>query len=378
MRIKATQKGANAIFLFIAELNGFKDGKPLDKLRYGRECWLTNKFHDLDYDLEEDRKDTHENIWLARLYRELDNFYQLPPTSGAIVKQKIANGKAKFTNLDFNPDFEWTVPVELDASASMLQYLGVLLNDKRLCTMTNLLASELNDPWAILNIPRNAVKAVATPRLYGSSKASHELLKSKKIVLDLDQLQALNLEIATGALGLADQFKEFVINNVKPQEHMKVQIWNEEFEIECNRYRNVGEETLKYDIYDTDLNRIRQIHHTTTKRVPDLDQFRRYFVTLLIHNLDSQAGNYVMSCLMAKYGWGIDIHDAFICNPEAAEDVRTWYAEFLNKIWHDREIILANFFKSIGIGPEAQTKWNAVQSMVVPMDSFKCSLMALK
>jgi hypothetical protein len=222
-------------------------------------------------------------------------------------------------------------------------------------------------------------KHAATPLLYGSSKACHELWQAKKHKYTLDQVKAFNSELSNGALGLANAFKDFIITNVKPTAQMNVRIADECFTIECNRFRNVGEETKIYSIYDTDNDAIRTIHHTTTKRIPDLEQFRRYFMTLLVHNLDSQVGNAVMSKVMDKYGWGIDIHDAFIVNPEAAEDVRDWYSAELTQIHANRKSILANYFQSIGIGPEAQSKWNKLQDMVHPYTGdFTCQRMALK
>ena len=86
-----------------------------------------------------------------------------------------------------------------------------------------------------------------------------------------------------------------------------------------------------------------------------------------------------MSKCIDKYGWGIDIHDAFIINPEAAEDVRTWYCEFMDLIYTNSESILANYFASIGINASAQQAWNRLQSKVVPITTeFKCQPMALK
>ena len=164
----------------------------------------------------------------------------------------------------------------------MLQYIGALLGDKRLLTMTNCIGDTLSDPWAFEGMSRAMFKHAATPRLYGSSKPCYELWNDWNHEYTMDQVLAFNQELATGSLGLADAFKEFIINNVKPKEHMRVTIANEEFDIACNRYRNVGEETLLYDIYDTETASIRRMHHTRTKKVADLDQFRRYFVTLLI------------------------------------------------------------------------------------------------
>jgi hypothetical protein len=80
-----------------------------------------------------------------------------------------------------------------------------------------------------------------------------------------------------------------------------------------------------------------------------------------------------------KYNWIIDIHDAFIVCPEAADDVRTWYIEFMSMVHSRREEILANFFKSIGIGAESQAEWDRVKSLIQPMQGeFKPNKMALK
>ena len=254
MRHKATTKGATAIFLFIAELNGYKTGTEADKVNYGQQCWLSTKLHDHDYSKEDDRSEANENIWLQRLYNELDSYYQLSPTLGNIFKQRVLNGKQPFATIIANPDhnYEWTTPIELDASASMLQYIGILLNDRRLMSMTNLIGSTLSDPWAFAGIPRTMFKHAATPMLYGSSRACHELWQDKGHAYSLEQVRLFNEELTSGALGVANQFKEFIINNCKPTATMQLHVFDEQFTVECNRYRNVGEQTLRYDIYDTE------------------------------------------------------------------------------------------------------------------------------
>ena len=148
MRLRATQAGADAIFLFIAELNGFKSGTPADKLNFGHKCWVNSTLHDLSYNVnqewidainlsdlkpnkkarlikkeharaEADRKDAHENIWLQRLYLELDKFYQLDTHLGNIYKKRVADRKQPFTTIVLNPSstHRWETPIELDASA---------------------------------------------------------------------------------------------------------------------------------------------------------------------------------------------------------------------------------------------------------------------
>ena len=358
----------NAVALFIAELIGAKAPTEQLKTDAGYNAWINNELHDLDPNSENDRADFHENIWLQRLYAELDRAFQCTnkfSRKAYLIREPIA--------------INWTVPIEIDASASMLQWMGCLLADKRLLDMTNVIGDTLSDPWYFDGIPRKQFKAAATPLLYGSSQATHQLWKDGKFEYTQLQLQLFNNELSNGAFGLANQFKEFLINNVKPQANMQVQIHNEFIDIECNRHKHIGEETIAYDIYDSITDSIRTINHTTTKSVPDLEQFRRFFVTLCVHNLDSQAANYVAEKCFDKYGFVIDIHDAFIVSPMAAYDVRQWYKEKLLDVYTNRETILANFFKSIGIGAEAQMQWNTIKSMIQPLDGpFVPNDMALK
>lgn len=283
MKRIATAKGLNAILLFIAELNGFKKGTVEDKRNHGQQCYLTRTSHNLDYSTEEGRKEAHENIWLFRLYDELDRYFQLD-TMADLTKQWVLSGKRKWEWLEAqaSTNYYWIVPIELDASASMLAYIGALLGDERLLSMTNAHGTDLSDPWEFPGIPRTQFKHAATPMLYGSSKPCHDLWQAKGHKYTLEQVKAFNNELASGPLGLANAFKDFLITNCKPQAQMQVHIINEHFTIECNRFRNVGEKTNVYAIYDTDNNAIRTIHHTDTVRVPDLEQFRRYFPTLLI------------------------------------------------------------------------------------------------
>jgi len=223
------------------------------------------------------------------------------------------------------------------------------------------------------------LKKAATPMLYGSSQTCYQLWQNNGISYTADDIERYTREMADGPFGVANLLKEFIINNASPKAEMKVKIWNEEFDVSCNRFRNVGEKTKAYKIWDSIDERYNIVLHTDTKKVPDLQQFKRYFMTLLVHNLDSQVANTVIGKVMNKYGWGIPIHDAFIVSPAAAADVRRWYAEELEKIYNDRKQILAGFFKSIGITSAAQSQWEDLQKKIVPYEGeFKASHMALK
>lgn len=173
-----------------------------------------------------------------------------------------------------------------------------------------------------------------------------------------------NKEIAEGPFGIANMFKEFIINNCNPQADMDIIIGDEEFSISCNRYRNVGERTKAYKIWDSIDRKYNVVLRTETSQVPDLEQFRRFFVTLLIHNRDAAVMDNVCKKVMNKYGWGIPIHDAILISPAAAADTRKWYAEELEAMHRNREAILQGYFRSIGINASAQAEWERLQSKI--------------
>lgn len=374
-----------AVFLFIAELTGsFKagSGDVNAKIECGQTDYIKNNLHELDLNEEEDRKELHENMWLERLYAELDEYFRLPvaklvknPNSVTIMRHLAVHGENTYRT----DTYKWAVPIELDASASMLQYEGLLTGDKRLLDMTNVIGETLQDPWKLEGMSRMMLKKAATPMLYGSSQTCYQLWQDNGIKYTADDIERYTREMADGPFGVANLLKEFIINNANPKTNMKVRIWDEEFEVSCNRYRNVGEKTRAYKIWDSIDQQYNVVLHTDTKKVPDLKQFKRYFMTLLVHNLDSQVANKVIGKVMKKYGWGIPIHDAFIVSPAAAADTRKWYAEELEKIYENRNEILTNFFRSIGITSAAKQQWDDLQKKVVPFEgNFKASLMALK
>ena len=365
-----------AVFLFIAELTGSfvpGSGDVNAKIQCGQQDYTKNRFHDLDLDLESDRKELHENVWLDRIYAELDEYFGIdkPDTMLRYLVIDTANYR--------DSTYKWSVPIELDASASMLQYEGLLTGDKRLLDMTNVIGDTLQDPWKLEGMPRMMLKKAATPMLYGSSQSCHQLWQDNGIEYTAEDIERYTKEMADGPFGVANLLKEFIINNAAPKAEMKVRIWNEEFGVSCNRYRNIGEKTKAYKIWDTIDKKYNIVLHTDTKKIPDLEQFKRYFMTLLVHNLDSQVANTVIGKVMDKYDWGIPIHDAFIVSPAAAADVRKWYAEELTKIYEDREEILVNFFKSIGITSAATSQWRDLMAKVQPVEGeFVANPMALK
>ena len=192
--------------------------------------------------------------------------------------------------------------------------------------------------------------------------------KNDKLKYTAKDVALVIKELKTVAFGLANAFKDFIINNSNPTAEMEVRIHDDQFGVSCNKFKNVGEKLKAYKIWDSIDKDFNIILHTDTKKIPDLDKFRLYFVTLLVHNLDGQVMNYVADKITEKYGWGIPIHDAMVCSPAAADDVRTWYNEALLNIHNNRKKILRNFFKSIGISSLALDEWENLKSMVVPFE----------
>jgi len=337
--IRLGLKGLGNVFLFISELLGLKPETVEEKANMGRWAYEHRKLHKLDLSKQSDRDELHENIWLERIYDNLDIY------SGV---------KAN-----------WTVPIEIDMTACVLVIEGALLNDYRMWDETNAIKGDkLKDVWS-KGMPRKQFKFASTPLLYGSTQECTTLWRRKKIDYTLEQVKLHRKELAEGVLGLSNDLKDYIIDNVSPKPKMSVKIMDEEFTVYCNRYHNLGEYTKKYPLYDTASSSVLSVNHKHTKRIADLDQFRRYFVTLLVHNLDSQ----ILDKTVAKLEWSIPIYDAIIVMPNEADTAKEGMAKGIDEIRAKRESILRNFFDSIGIQKSLKNihQWIKLQQKVTPM-----------
>lgn len=336
---RLNKEGMNRVFLAIAELLGYKPNTLEEKAELGKLAYEDKLMLDLDLTNDNGRADAYANIWLERLYSNLD-----------IYEPVLGN---------------WDTPTELDQTASMLQIEGALLNHKPFLEMTNVIGNTLKDAWSFdkEGITRNQFKKAMTPLLYGSSQACSTLWTKAKLSWTVSQVNAFNTEITTGEMAVANLFKDFIIDNVKPKEEMLVKIWDEEFMIYPNRFKSVGDYTLKYDIYDSRMKSVRSIYHTHTKRVADLDQFRTYFVTLLVHNLDSQLAEFIE----ASTDWCLAIYDAFIVHPADAVQVEQAYCTWIKRLHSNREVILKDFFDSVGITTKSK-QWADLLRVIQPLE----------
>jgi hypothetical protein len=370
------QTECNAVFLFVAELTGSfisGSGNVDTKIGCGQQDYINNVFLELDLDCEEARKSLHENIWLERLYKELDQYFMLPVGSDDERLTAVMSGRYR------EDSYKWTVPIEIDATSSMCQIIGTLLNDKRLLEMTNVIGDTLEDAWKIEGVSRKKVKCAMTPKLYGSSQSVQSLWTKHHMTHTAEEISIINNELQTGAFGIANAFKDFVINNCTPKTDMDIKIGEDEFSVRCNKFRNVGENTKAYKIWDSLDKRYNIVLRMETSQVPDLEQFRLYTQTLLIHNLDSQIMDNVCNKVMNKYGWGIPVHDAILISPAAAADTRQWYAEELESIHKNRKSILQGYFRSIGITAATEAEWECLQGKIHNLEGeLVANHMALK
>ena len=397
-----------AVYLFVAELIGSKQKTMSLKSLEGKRCYEARELHLLDLvtkqliDQEKqkeenkradhDRKELHENIWLERLYDELDRYNEFKTSfyrsnfKYRILVQKLSRARAQssidsitasikeLTDSIQVTGFNWTVPIELDCTASMLQIQGALLNHLPFLEKTNCFGSELQDIWTVPGIGRKMFKDAATPMLYGSSQSVKALWVANKHTFTKEQLALANKELTKGTFSVAKLFKDFIIKNVKPKETMKVKIWGQEFTIKCNRYKHKGDYKVRYNIFDSASNKVKTIWHMHTQNIPDLEQFRRFFVTLLIHHLDSRVMDYICRFI----NWIIPIHDASIVSPIDAPEVRELYCGQIDKIHNERQIILSEYFESIGIDSGSAMDWKRVKDAIIPAIGFKCQAMAMK
>jgi hypothetical protein len=259
-------------------------------------------------------KELYEKIWLERLYKNLEN------------------------------PIRWNVPIELDSVASMVQIIGVLVNSHSFMEQTNLTYSgKLHDIWSIEGLNRKQVKACLQPTLYGSGATVEKLWRNGDISFTTEQVSIMLKALYSLLFKAGLDFRNFIMENVKPYSEMKVRIWNDTFSIRCNKFRWDKGEKRVYPIL-TERNKVSVI----TREVfltPDLEQFRRYFITLLIHNLDSQIADYICQHM----DWVLPNHDAFIVHPNDVEQCSSIYTKKLYKLYRNRKKILSDYFQSIGI-----------------------------
>ena len=340
------------IYLMIAELNGSDATTELDKISEGQRQYKQRLLPELDLDTEEGRKYLHELIWLERLYDSLD---------------KVFTYKCAL----------FDVPLEVDARMSINQFVGALTNDQRLLERTCVIGDKLQDPWFIEGVRRPSAKSVGTPVFYGSSQTARKLLRGAGIDIRPPEVKAINNEFRKGAFAVTKAFKNAVIgnyNNHAPS--IQLRIWNDTFNVECNKFKTIGTNVVTTVAWDTAANKARLSRTREPIKIPDYRAFKLYWATCLIHNLDSQVMNSIAEDIDE---WMLTIHDAVITAPGTAGRIRKEYACRLKDINVNRNTIISNFRDSIGaVGHKADVSFLKVFKLVQQADDVPFQPTAMK
>ena len=363
-RNKCTPKGLRNKYLFIAELVGFKSGSVESKVALGRESYINGVL----------TESAVENIWLTRLYEDLNNAFGVEFNS----LQDLIDSEEALINMS---NYKWQVPIEIDMSASVLGYIGLLLNHKPFLDRCNITQGNLSDAWGHPIITNRKQFKTIMRQCYGSQltpQAMWDDMNKGKTFDDPDymhynkhELEAFNKEMESGEIAVAIAFKDFIIDNCRMQPTMKLNVLGDKVTTYCNKFYNVGETTSIFDLYDTESNSIRRIHNTETKRVPDLKSFKRYSVTGLIHGLDGRVMDNTVDQVIDIYKWAKPIHDAIVLCCESADFAREVYANgtsdtqpSLKYIHTNRNKILSDYFTSLNIPASKVSEW---KTKVVPL-----------
>ena len=319
--VALTDDGMNHVYAFVAELNGEKClGQTfLDKVAKGKQLYA-DKYINTNAEL-------HERIWLERIYSNLDRY----------------DG----TN--------WNVAIEIDASSSMLQIMGALTNNHNYLKATNVIGDTYSDAYHVEGLPRKHVKIAMIPRLYGSSAEFTKLWDNEGLKYTKAYTNIMEEALTNGFYKAADTFKDYIIKSSKvhpaefPSLYSKriVQIFNEKLALVCNKVQEDMFASFNVPLFCgyNKFGKAETKMYTFSRAVyPNTSGMERVFVTLLIHNLDSQIANAV--CLkMSNYKDVVivPVHDAFITDPNYCTVIKETYRDELFKIYKNRKEILSKY-----------------------------------
>lgn len=327
-------------YLFIAELyHGFVSDIPT-KIQLGKDCYKERKLLDLDTTKEAGLDDLFENIWLERLYGELDSLHA-------------------------NRMHQVTTPLEVDFSSSNMAIIGLLLGYNKYVDSTKYM-------WDIKGLSKNHVKFAQTPYVFGSSASIKTLWSKNGLKFTAKQIDLMRYEQSKGRFAIANEFKDIIIKHSHPTPIMQLQVGTERFTVECNRHKNVGDSTKSYVVLNSAIRKFTIIQHTNTHKVPDLKQFRRYFVTGIIHNKDS----YILDNICSKMKWILPIHDAGIVTWSGATDMRTHaVAEMVEANKTGRSTVY-HYLKSINIDQAGMVKYAKLLAKINELNDGKAMIIS--
>ena len=322
------EEGIESAYLCIAELTTGFEGDISKKLELGKLAYKDRTYHKLDTSTEKGIDDLFENIWLERLYNDMEK-------------------------LEADPKHKVTTPLEVDFSSSNMVMIGLLLGHNKYVDHTKYM-------WSIEGLTKQHVKFAQTPYVFGSGASIKALWDKKRLEYNSAQVALMKKEQKSGKFAIANMLKDIITKDSRPTPEMDICIQREEFIVECNKTKNVGDTAKQYVVYNTETSRFSVIHHTNTHTVPDLERFKIYFMTLLIHNLDSQ----ILDNIVMKMDWILPIHDAGIVTWNGAGEMRRYAVVEMQYVLDNNRSTMVNYLKSINLTKTGWVKYAKLLELV--------------
>lgn len=257
----------------------------------------------------------------------------------------------------------WSVPLEIDQSASVCSYIGVITRNQTLLEITNTIGHNgISDPWTLPNIPRWATKLLQQV-FYGSGQTIRTIIdearhKDEKLEEIPEQsIRTLMKELNSGRFKIAKMYAEAcktgssassITVNCGVDSYIFLNQHPLEEEDEEGRKRPVGiYEDVTYGHINPLTKKVgRATFKIMTKKVLDKDRIRSLYPTSLVHHLDSWTMSQVVQFFHDNGYWMIPNHDAVFCHPNRVTDVQHVVKDCLYKIYSTD--VLKSYLISIG------------------------------
>ena len=323
-----TPDGLDNAYLCIAELRYGFTSNIIDKIQYGQQAYRTRSYHSLDLSTEKGIDDLFENIWLERLYNDIEAY------------EKDNTHKV-------------TTPLEVDFSASNMTIIGLLLGCNQYVNHTSYM-------WKVDGLSKQHVKFAQTPYVFGSTAPIKTLWTKNHLTFTPEQIDIMRYEQTKGRFAIANEFKDILVKHSHPTAISQFNIGEERFTVECNKSKNVGDTTKSYIVLDSKTKKFNLINHTHTHKVPDVKQFKRYCSSGIIHNRDSR----LLDNVCQKMEWILPIHDAGIVTWSGATTMRNYAVKEMHHLYDNRKETVYNYLKSINVDQAGMVRYAKLLSRI--------------
>ena len=244
----------------------------------------------------------------------------------------------------------WDVPIELDQGASGIAVIGLLLGLEDLLERTNYLVEDgLKSPWR-----SELEKKAVTPFIYGSQASFQKLWRKNGLDFSDSNIAEVKVQAQELTEGVFGKLKKLILSS-RPGERQNV-FTTEAWTVQASKkyYQPTGRVTVKKVKYynpTKDEDCVLERHTPQSKLLPE--QFARFFLSGLIHNVDSiLIDSVITSAISNGVEWMLDIHDALLVHPNDAGVVRECHREASQNILNNGCTIVRKYLVSLGVSQE--------------------------